>query len=226
MILIGYIKVHNPKSRCGNLSNTYTKPPKFSVPWSFLRFHVCNLTMLWVRPTLSMTFLQHRCCCARFGDSQLVPMPQPRRWKQQRLPACLSNRPPRAREQEKAGAGHREAVFNWLSPALFPRIKRPQTEHKTKNKTYKLDPSDHRQISRHMPSNKKWIGNRPCRSFQSDCNNWPKMRQSKLQKRYTVLTWVNGCSRAARTKQHNGGKHNGIRTGNENKQIPEYVVAK
>ena len=25
------LKAHNPKSRCGNLSNTYTKPPKFSV---------------------------------------------------------------------------------------------------------------------------------------------------------------------------------------------------
>ena len=37
-----HIKTHNPKSRCGNLSNTYTKPPKFSV---------CNLTMVWVRPT-------------------------------------------------------------------------------------------------------------------------------------------------------------------------------
>ena len=51
MILIGHIETHNPKSRCGNLSNTYMKPPKFSVPWSFLRFHVCNLTMVWVRPT-------------------------------------------------------------------------------------------------------------------------------------------------------------------------------
>ena len=26
--LIGHIKTHNPESRCGNLSNTYTKPPK------------------------------------------------------------------------------------------------------------------------------------------------------------------------------------------------------
>ena len=31
MILIVHIKTHNPNSRCGNLSNTYTKPPKFSV---------------------------------------------------------------------------------------------------------------------------------------------------------------------------------------------------
>ena len=51
-----HIKTHNPKSRCGNLSNTYTKPPKFSVPWSFRRFHVCNLTMVWVRPTPVATF--------------------------------------------------------------------------------------------------------------------------------------------------------------------------
>ena len=27
--LIGHIKTHNTKSRCGNPSNTYTKPPKF-----------------------------------------------------------------------------------------------------------------------------------------------------------------------------------------------------
>ena len=29
--LIGNIKTHNPKSRCGNLSNTYTKPPKSQI---------------------------------------------------------------------------------------------------------------------------------------------------------------------------------------------------
>ena len=50
MKLIGHIKTHNTKSRCGNPSNTYTKPPKFSVP-SFRRILVCNLTMVWVRPT-------------------------------------------------------------------------------------------------------------------------------------------------------------------------------
>ena len=55
MILIGYIIVHNPKSRCGNLSNTYTKPPKFSVPLSFRRFPVWNLTMMWVRPTTDIS---------------------------------------------------------------------------------------------------------------------------------------------------------------------------
>ena len=31
MILIVHIKTHNRNSRCGNLSNTYTKPTKFSV---------------------------------------------------------------------------------------------------------------------------------------------------------------------------------------------------
>ena len=51
MILIGHIKTHNTKSRCGNPSNTFTKHPKVPVPWSFRRFHVCNLTMVWVRPT-------------------------------------------------------------------------------------------------------------------------------------------------------------------------------
>ena len=50
MILIGHIKTHNTKSRCGNPSNTYTKPPKFSV-LSFRQVLVCNLTMVWVRPT-------------------------------------------------------------------------------------------------------------------------------------------------------------------------------
>ena len=36
----------------------------------------------WQQCVLSMTFLQHRCCCcARFGDSQRVPTPQSRRWK-------------------------------------------------------------------------------------------------------------------------------------------------
>ena len=30
--LIEHIKTHNTKSRRGNPSNTYTKPPKFSVP--------------------------------------------------------------------------------------------------------------------------------------------------------------------------------------------------
>ena len=38
------------KYRCRNPSNTYTKLPKFSVP-SFRRVHVCNRTMLCVRPT-------------------------------------------------------------------------------------------------------------------------------------------------------------------------------
>ena len=50
MKLIGHIKTHNTKSRCGNPSNTYTKPPKFSV-LSFRRILVWNLTMVWVRPT-------------------------------------------------------------------------------------------------------------------------------------------------------------------------------
>ena len=50
MILIGHIKTHNTKSRCGNPSNTFTKPPKFSVP-SFRQIFVWNLTMLGVRPT-------------------------------------------------------------------------------------------------------------------------------------------------------------------------------
>ena len=30
--LFGHIKTHNTKSRCGNSSNTYMKPPKLSVP--------------------------------------------------------------------------------------------------------------------------------------------------------------------------------------------------
>ena len=34
----------------------------------------------WQQCVLSMTFLHHRCCsCARFGDFQRVPTPQPRR---------------------------------------------------------------------------------------------------------------------------------------------------
>ena len=48
--LIEHIKPHNTKSRCRNPSNTYMKPPKFSVP-SFRRVPVCNLTIVWVRPT-------------------------------------------------------------------------------------------------------------------------------------------------------------------------------
>ena len=53
MILVGHKKNHNTKSHCGNPSNTYTKPPKFSVP-SFRRILVSNLTMVWVRPTPEM----------------------------------------------------------------------------------------------------------------------------------------------------------------------------
>ena len=34
----------------------------------------------WQQCMISMTFSQHRCCCyARFGDSQRLPTPQPRR---------------------------------------------------------------------------------------------------------------------------------------------------
>ena len=43
--LIVHIITHNTKSRRRNPSNTYTKPPKFSVP-SFRRVLVCNLTMV------------------------------------------------------------------------------------------------------------------------------------------------------------------------------------
>ena len=43
--LVEHIKTHNTKSRCRNPSNTYKKPPKFSV-LSFRRVLVCNLTMV------------------------------------------------------------------------------------------------------------------------------------------------------------------------------------
>ena len=43
--LTKHIKTHNTKFRGRNPSNTYTKPPKFSVP-SFRRILVCNLTMV------------------------------------------------------------------------------------------------------------------------------------------------------------------------------------
>ena len=49
-MLIGYIRTHNAKSRCGNPSNTYTKPSKFSVS-SSRRILVWNLIMVWVHPT-------------------------------------------------------------------------------------------------------------------------------------------------------------------------------
>ena len=51
-----------------------------SVAHAVLHLPAARTVIPWQQCVLSMTFLQHRCCCwARFGDSQRVPTPQLRR---------------------------------------------------------------------------------------------------------------------------------------------------
>ena len=53
---------------------------RVSVAHPVLRPPAARTAIRWRQCVLSMTFLNHRCCCcARFGDFQQVPMPQPRR---------------------------------------------------------------------------------------------------------------------------------------------------
>ena len=85
--LIEHIKTHNTKSRCRNPSNTYAKPPKFSVP-SFRRIFVCNLT---IRPTVpTLLFLLFTPCawaaCTRSRTAAATPQ-KPLYWNPSPVPS-------------------------------------------------------------------------------------------------------------------------------------------
>ena len=74
-----------------------------------------------------------------------------------------ADRPPRTREQDK-----KQFSTDFRLP--YSRVSNaPRKSTKTKTKTTNSIRLTIRKVSRHIPSNKKWIGNRPFRSFQSEC---------------------------------------------------------